>query len=128
MTLANFTKRTLWKAKRNKMNAVQVHDPVHGLFHSKREHARFHLLLLRQRAGEIKDLQRQVPYSLNVNGKLIGKVIMDFTYLEKLPFGTKLVPQKFEHIDEDCKGYQTDLSKWQHKLFAAIFGREVRLS
>ena len=130
MTLANFTKRTPWKAKRNKMNAVQVHDPEHGLFHSKREHQRFHVLRLRERAGEIRSLKRQVPYLLEVNGKLVGKLIMDFTYDElvtELPSGVPCNAQ-WQFVDEDCKGYQTDLSKWQHKLFEAIFGRSIRLS
>ena len=112
------------------MNAMQVHDPVHGLFHSKREHRRFHLLLLREKIGEIRDIKRQIPYQLIVNGYLIGKLIMDFTYLELKAHRSddRGTDREWAFIDEDCKGYQTDLSKWQHKLFEAIFGKSIRLS
>lgn len=115
-----------WRA--NKFKAQPVQDPDFGRFDSKREHQRFHLLRLREKAGEIKDLKRQVPYTFNVNGKVVGKIVMDFTYRERRPLGTKLVPERWDHVDEDCKGYQTPLSKLQHKLFAAIFGREIRIS
>lgn len=119
-------RKTPWKA--NKFRAQAVVDPEFGRFHSKREHQRWHLLRLREKAGEIKDLNRQVPYTFNVNGVVVGKIVMDFTYLERRPIGTKLAPERWDHIDEDCKGYQTDLSKLQHRLFEAIFGRRIRLS
>ena len=121
------TKTAHKEKRRQKYGAVGVHDPEHGFFHSKREHRRFFVLRLREKAGEIRNLKRQVPYALNVNGQLIGKIVMDFTYDELTDIGINQLSQ-WQFIDEDCKGYQTDLSKWQHKLFKAVFGREIRLS
>jgi len=118
------------QAWRGKYKAQPVIDPEFGRFDSKREHQRFHLLRMREKAGEIRNLKRQVSYALNVNGVQVGKIIMDFTYdeftLEDL--SPDYVAPKWTHIDEDCKGFQTPLSKLQHKLFAAIFGREIRIS
>ena len=99
MTLANFTKRTPWKAKRNKMNAVQVRDPVHGLFHSKREHARYHVLLIMQRAKEIRGLERQVKFSFDLNGIHIGTYRADFVYFKgekRIVEDSKTEPSKTE--------------------------------
>jgi hypothetical protein len=118
------------KAWKNKYRAQAVVDPDHGRFDSKREHQRFHLLRMREKAGEIRNLKRQVPYAFVINGAQVGKIVMDFTYeeftLEDL--SPDYVAPKWAHIDEDCKGFQTPLSKLQHKLFAAIFGREIRIS
>jgi hypothetical protein len=123
MTLATVNgKQQQW---RSKYRAQPVVDPEYGRFDSKREYQRFHLLRMREKAREIRNLKRQVPYALNVNGVQVGKIVMDFTYDEAIN-----QPQAigWRHIDEDCKGFQTPLSKLQHKLFAAIFGREIRIS
>lgn len=122
------TKTAHKEKRRQKFGAVGVHDPEHGFFHSKREHRRFFVLRLREKAGEIRNLKRQVPYALNVNGQLIGKIIMDYTYDEMRQSKVDKAVDVWVFVDEDCKGYQTDLSKWQHKLFKAVFGREIRLS
>lgn len=126
MTLGAVNGKT-WK---NKFRAQPVVDPDHGRFDSKREHQRFHLLRLREKAGEIRNLKRQVPYAFVINGVQVGKIVMDFTYEEKsIQRHSKDCFSSFwDHIDEDCKGFQTPLSKLQHKLFAAIFGREIRIS
>lgn len=52
-------------------------------FASKLEADRWKELRLLERAGEIKDLQKQVTYRLDVNGTHICKYIADFVYTTK---------------------------------------------
>ena len=77
-----------------------------GTFDSVKEFSRWQELKLMERAGEIYELQRQVPFVLipaqrDENGKLIErevKYIADFTYRERC--GNRLVV-------EDTKGLKT---------------------
>lgn len=116
-------RKQFWKgARKNKHNAQGVHDPEFGFFHSKREHQRFYVLRLREKAGEIRNLKRQAPYQLIVNGALIATIKMDFVYEERA------APNLWTLIDEDSKGFQQRDSKITQKLFEAIFGRKIRLS
>lgn len=52
-------------------------------FDSKKELKCWRELELRQKAGEIIDLDRQVPFLLVVNGKTIGKFTADFIWKER---------------------------------------------
>lgn len=51
-------------------------------FDSKKEAARWVELQYWERASFIRDLERQVPFVLEVNGTRIGKYIADFRYLD----------------------------------------------
>lgn len=51
-------------------------------FQSKLEATRYSYLSVLQKAGEISELQMQVPFKLEVNGILICKYIADFTYMK----------------------------------------------
>jgi hypothetical protein len=102
--------------KRSKFgNRITV---VNGIkFHSKAEALRYVALSLAQRAGDISGLVLQPPFTIFVEGRKIGKFVADFQYCEN---GKLIV--------EDVKGIQTDLSKWQHKLFRATYPQlELRL-
>ena len=97
-------------------------QPVHtdeGYFASQAEHRRWCLLKLRQRAGEIEGLKRQVTYQLNVNGFHICDYIADATYTEIKPAPGFVV--------EDAKGVETKDFKIKAKLFEAIFGFKIRV-
>jgi hypothetical protein len=52
-------------------------------FASKKEARRHAELLLMEKAGAIRDLRRQVPFDLAVNGRLVCRFVADFTYLER---------------------------------------------
>lgn len=108
-------RKTPWKA--NKFKAQPVVDPDYGRFDSKREHQRFHILRMMEKAGHIQGLKRQVPYELNVNGEHICKYIADFTYMD--------MTEGKGFVTEDCKGFRTPEYKLKAKLFKAIFGREI---
>ena len=92
-------------------------------FQSKREATRYSELKLLQRAGEIFDLQRQVPFTLIPKQTRDGKVIerpcvykADFVYKEK--DGTEVV--------EDVKGVCTKEYRIKKKLMLWQFGIVVR--
>lgn len=88
-------------------------------FDSKKEAKRYGELKLMERAGAIKDLQRQVRYELipafNVDGKHYRPTgyVADFVYTD-CKTGEKIV--------EDCKEYRTDVYRLKAKLFAHKFG------
>ena len=63
----------------NKYGAVKTTIGDHT-FDSKHEAKRFTELRLREMAGEIQDLQCQVPFEFIVNGYRIGGYKADFSY------------------------------------------------
>ena len=52
-------------------------------FDSAKEARKYQELIMLERAGKIANLKMQVPFTLEVNGRLIGKYICDFTWLDK---------------------------------------------
>lgn len=85
-------------------------------FHSRREANRWMALRLMEKAGEIKDLQRQVAYPIEVNGIKICDYIADFVY------------EKGEIVVEDAKGYRTEIFNLKAKLMKAVHGVEILLT
>ena len=49
-------------------------------WHSRREYERWLFLQARERAGEISELRRQVPFDLHANGVKVGRYNADFSY------------------------------------------------
>ena len=92
-----------WHSVKYGNRKVQTED---GTFDSVKEYSRWQELKLMERAGEIYELRRQVPFVLiptqrDDRGKVIErevKYIADFTYREKC--GNRLVV-------EDTKGMKT---------------------
>ena len=92
-----------WHPMKYGNRKVETED---GTFDSVKEYSRWQELKLMERAGEIYELQRQVPFVVipaqrDDRGKLVErevKYIADFTYLEKC--GNRLVV-------EDTKGMKT---------------------
>ena len=84
------------------------------VFDSKAEVERYMELRLLERAGEIKDLQRQTPFLLQPSFKKHGKTyreikyIADFTYFDV---------RKGKNVVEDVKGYRTEVFRLKKKLF-----------
>lgn len=104
------------KGKKHKYNAQQT--IFEGIkFPSKGEAEKWAELRILEKGRAIKNLKRQVPYEIKVNGVLICKYVADFVYEEA---GKKIV--------EDKKGYQTPEYKLKKKLMAAVHGIEIRES
>jgi hypothetical protein len=100
-----------YKAKKTTIDGIK--------FDSKGEAARYSFLLLMQKAGQIKNLERQIVFVLHAgNGQKIGKYIADFQY--ELPDGKIIV--------EDFKGIQTPLFRWKAKHLFAEYGKMVKIT
>lgn len=105
--------RSRFRKANNKYGAVKT--TVDGIkFDSKGEAAHWFTLKIRERAGEITELQRQVTYRLEVNGQIICKYIADYAYKEN---GVD--------ICADYKGVVTAEFRLKAKLFKAIYGRDI---
>jgi hypothetical protein len=83
-------------------------------FPSKKEAARWMQLKLLERAGAIRDLTRQVRYTLAVNGIKVCDYIADFVYTDGR-----------QQFVEDTKGFRTAEYKLKAKLMKACHGIEI---
>lgn len=100
-------------------------------FASKKEAKRYTQLRLLQMAGEIRDLQCQPRYPLEVDGKLVCTYVADFAYRVPIKGTTGGVGglEMCERVAEDVKGVKTAVFKLKAKLFAACYPHiELRLS
>lgn len=102
---------------KNKYGARKLTAPDGQVFDSVKEYHRWGCLRLLERAGEIKDLKRQVKFELipKQEGERACNYIADFTYMEN----GKLVV-------EDCKGFKTDVYKIKKKLMLMEHGIRIR--
>lgn len=106
------------KAKRPKYGNRKVTDASGAVHDSGKEFRRWQELLLLERAGDIGNLRRQVPYALAVNGVLVCQYVADFVY----GHGAATVV-------EDCKSEPTrklPAYRIKVKLMQAIHGIQVR--
>ena len=84
-------------------------------FDSKGELRRWHELLLLEKAGEIRRLERQPEFAFNEGDKAIFKYRADFAYFEGQ---TRII--------EDFKGFKTREYKLKKKLVEARFHISIR--
>lgn len=87
-------------------------------FDSKHELQCWKNLKLREKAGEIYDLERQVPFSLEVNGIKIGRFTADFYWKQKVD------ECSYERFVADAKSPATRKEtayRLRKKLFEAIY-------
>ena len=86
-------------------------------FDSQGEANHWFKLKLRERAGEITGLKRQVSYDLHgVDGRKICAVVPDYEYT---------IAATGELVTADFKGAITPLFRLKAKLFAAEYGRQI---
>lgn len=118
MSAAEFRALPLGPGKPRRYRNVPV--TVDGIrFDSKKEAARWGELKLLERAGEISDLQRQVPFAMKINGVLVCNYVADAVYLDHAG----------EQVIEDTKSPITrkdPVYRLKRKLLAACHGLEVR--
>ena len=88
------------------------------LFDSKAEAARWQELQLLERAGEIKELERQVEYELipKQKGERAVKYIADFRYVD----------HDGKTVVEDTKGVKTPVYILKRKLLLWVHGIRIR--
>lgn len=102
----------------NKFGAVRtVMDGI--TFDSKREAAYYAELRLREKAGEVANVELQRPFALITGaGKLVGTYRADFTFDD-------LVEGRWRVID--VKGHDTALSRFKRKFVEALHGVKVEV-
>ncbi len=86
-------------------------------FDSKKELDRYLELLILERAGEIKYIELQPCFRIEINGKLICKYYADFRYFDV---------KKNRYIVEDVKGMRTDVYRIKKKLVEAQLGVTIQ--
>lgn len=108
---------TLPAGLHSKYNNKRINTPD-GWFDSKRELARWGELKLRERAGEIRNLRRQVKYELiPKRGRLRAiHFVADFVYEEAPSWKT---------VVEDSKGYRNRLYMLKWRLMEWVHGIEI---
>lgn len=89
-----------------------------GWFDSQGELHRWYFLKDLQKNGHIFKLERQISFSLDVNGQHICRYVADFTYT--LPDGTAVV--------DDFKGMVTETFRLKKKLMKAIHGIDIKVT
>lgn len=105
--------RSRFRKANNKYGAIKT--TVDGVtFDSKGECKGWFALRIREMAGEISDLKRQVVYKLEVNGVLVCKYVADYEYIEN-----------GQLVTADYKGVITKDFALKAKLFRAIHGRDI---
>lgn len=98
---------TKYRAKRTELDGMQ--------FDSKREAERWQQLKLLEKAGIVKNLQRQVTYECWVNSRLICKYRADYVYDDA----------EKGHVIEDAKGFRTPVYRMKRKLVEACHGINI---
>lgn len=93
-----------------------VPTEIDGLrFASKREGGRWLVLRQMERDRKIKNLRRQVPFLLVVNGELVAKYLADYVY-----------DRDGKQVVEDSKGgVRTDVYRLKKRLMRACLGIEI---
>ena len=102
---------------RNKYHASKTE--IDGIrFDSRKEAARYSELKLLERAGEIRDLQLQVPFELipKQEGERACTYVADFVYH---------IAGTGEMVVEDAKGMRTDVYKIKRKLMLYRHGIRI---
>lgn len=88
-------------------------------FSSMKEAKRYGELKLREKAGEICDLEMQSKYPLvaGSGAHYVGQYVADFRYFD---LRAKRI------VVEDVKGFKTPLYKWKKKHVEAQYGIQIR--
>jgi hypothetical protein len=95
---------------KSKFGNTVVIDPDHGRFDSKREHKQFYELLLRQRIGEIRNLQRQVKFKfgdLETGRHVLTEGNRTLSYLADYTFEELGKDGDWSYVVADSKGCKT---------------------
>ena len=81
------------------------------VFDSGEEAKRWAELKLLERAGEISNLRRQIPFQMVVNGTFIGDITIDFQYDE----------DHNKDILEETKGWFRPVDRFRMKVWRALY-------
>lgn len=110
--------RQTQRVANNKFGAKRT--VVDGItFDSKREAAYYCELKLREKAGEVSDVEMQRPFALVAGaGQLVGTYRADFTFHDHVSGSWRVI---------DVKGHDTALSRFKRKFVEALHGVKVEV-
>ena len=89
-------------------------------FDSKREAARWLELRAAERAGLVRALRRQVPFTIHVGGAALCSYRADFFYEERADGGA------WREVVEDAKGARTAMYRLKAKALRLEYGIKIR--
>lgn len=117
-TISSSEYRSMGDASKNKFGAKRT--VVDGItFASKREAAYYCELKLREKAGEVSDVEMQRPFALVAGvGHLVGTYRADFTFQDHVSGCWRVI---------DVKGHDTALSRFKRKFVEALHGVKVEV-
>jgi hypothetical protein len=117
MSAAEFRAQPSEKPKRNKYNAKRT--LVDGIcFDSKAEASYYAALKLRERAGEVTEIEMQRRYTLAPYGIHVAFYDADFVFFDRVACRRRIV---------DVKGFSTRDFKIKAKLMKACHGIEIEV-
>lgn len=88
-------------------------------FASKREAAYYSELKLREKAGEVYEIELQRRYALTApNGMLLATYVADMVFYDAVQRKTRVV---------DVKGKETDMFRLKRKMMRGLLGIEVEI-
>lgn len=104
------------------------------VFDSRAEASHYSELKMREKAGEIFDLELQPRFECKVSNKLICTYIADFRYKEWTGEmlvtsgigGKKIATKDFEIVIIDVKGMKTPVYRLKKKLVEALYDIEIK--
>lgn len=103
--------------RKNKYENKKV--TVDGIkFDSQLEANRYCELKILQRAGQIKDLRRQISFELQPGYKKNGRHIQSINYIADFVYYDV---NKKKFIVEDTKGYKTEIYKLKKKILEYVY-------
>ncbi len=109
--------------RQQKYSNERIVDPDGLKFDSKAEHKRWHHLVLMQRAGRIKKLERQVVYELAPGVTIAGRRRPPLRYIADMRY---MDVDTGQVVVEDVKGAVTAEYRIKRHLMASVHGIEIR--
>lgn len=109
-SLAEKPKRSKYGNRKVTIDGITFDSVTEGRFYSE--------LKLREKAGEVYEVQMQTPYALTVNGQLVCTYKPDFCFYDAIAKRQRVV---------DVKGVQTKDFIIKKKLMRAVHGIEVEI-
>jgi hypothetical protein len=91
-------------------------------FDSIREANRWQELRILERAGEIKNLRRQVKFTILEGYEIAGRKVSPVQYIADFYYTDTKTGKR---VIEDAKGYRTDVYKLKKKMFEKRYGIEI---
>jgi hypothetical protein len=117
MTRAEYQAAIAKPKRGNKFRAKRT--LIDGIcFDSKREASYYAALKLRERAGEVADVELQRPYTLTVNGVLVATYRADFVFWDISLRRRRVI---------DIKGVMTPVFRLKQKLMRACHKIEIEV-